>query len=226
MDPHMSKIFMAIKTQIDKALAGYAAAAARGRARGACRDLASSAHYEQDRHRIHVELVSGSAVAIQVKHLQGLSRAKPPHLRNVTIVGRGFGLYWPDLDARAREARRLSHIFGQGRRRPGMSFGYLALQSSAVAVAFAALSATAVAEPMQLIVLGGQSNAEGTRTDALMLERKADIDRSVRFFWQIPGGATPADGRRWFLNTAALMPGTLDRSSVSRDGGVDRRRLR
>ena len=89
---------MATKLQIDKALAGHSAAVARGRERRARGELAASARYEADRNRVHVELVSGSAIAVPVKLLQGLSRAKPAQLQNVMVTGRGYGLYWPELD--------------------------------------------------------------------------------------------------------------------------------
>lgn len=89
---------MATKAQIDKALSGHAAAAARGRQRRARGELAESARYEPHRNRIHVELISGSAIAVPVVLLQGLRKAKPSQLRHVTVVGRGHGLHWPDLD--------------------------------------------------------------------------------------------------------------------------------
>ncbi len=89
---------MATKTQIDKALAGHAAAAARGRARKARGDLATSARYDADRKRVHVELQSGSAFAVPVELLQGLKGAKRAQLERVTVTGRGIALYWPELD--------------------------------------------------------------------------------------------------------------------------------
>ena len=89
---------MATKAQVEKALSGHAAAAARGRARKARGDLATSARYEADRERVHVELLSGSAIAVPVHLLQGLRGAKRAQLERVMVTGRGIGLYWPDLD--------------------------------------------------------------------------------------------------------------------------------
>jgi hypothetical protein len=89
---------MATKQQIDKALESYPAATARSRERRSRGELAVSAHYEPERRRVHVELVSGTALAVPVKLIQGLERARPAQLANVHVVGRGYGLHWPDLD--------------------------------------------------------------------------------------------------------------------------------
>jgi len=89
---------MATKSQIDKALADYVGAAARGRALRARGNMALSAHYEARRRRIHVELVSGSAIAVPVHLLQGLAGSSSAKLRNVMVTGGGYALHWPDLD--------------------------------------------------------------------------------------------------------------------------------
>lgn len=89
---------MATKAQVGKALSGHPSAAARGRARRQRGELAASVRYEPNRNRVHVELVSGSAIAVPVRLLQGLEGAKPAQLRRVTITGRGFGLHWAELD--------------------------------------------------------------------------------------------------------------------------------
>jgi len=89
---------MATKTQIQRALSGHSAAVARGRDRRARGELAISARYEPDRKRVHVELASGSALAVPVSLLQGLKGARPAQLQYVTVTGRGYGLYWPELD--------------------------------------------------------------------------------------------------------------------------------
>lgn len=89
---------MATKTQIDKALSGHATAAARGRVRRARGDLAASARYEPERDRVHVELVSGSAIAVPVHLLQGLKGARRAQLQHVIVTGRGYALHWPELD--------------------------------------------------------------------------------------------------------------------------------
>jgi hypothetical protein len=89
---------MATKAQIEKALGNHSAAVARGRARHKRGELAASAWYERDRNRVHVELISGSAFAVPVQYLQGLKGAKPDQLERVTVTGRGYGLYWPELD--------------------------------------------------------------------------------------------------------------------------------
>lgn len=89
---------MAIKSQIEKALADYAGAAARGRARRDSGNLAVSAHYEARRRRIHVELKSGGAIAVPVRLLQGLADSSAAKLRKMVVTGGGFGLHWPELD--------------------------------------------------------------------------------------------------------------------------------
>lgn len=65
------------------------------RARG---DIATSARYDVNRERVHVELQSGSAFAVPVHLLQGLKGAKRAQLQRVTVTGGGMGLHWPDLD--------------------------------------------------------------------------------------------------------------------------------
>ena len=89
---------MATKAQIARALKGHSTAAAKGRDRRKRGDLAASARYEPDRNRVHVELLSGSALAIPVELIQGLKGATPAQLREVVVTGRGYGLYWQALD--------------------------------------------------------------------------------------------------------------------------------
>ena len=89
---------MATKVQVDRALKGYASAAAKGRERRKRGDLAASVRYEADRNRVHIELVSGSAIAVPVEWVEGLKGATRAQLGRVILTGRGYGLHWPDLD--------------------------------------------------------------------------------------------------------------------------------
>lgn len=89
---------MATKAQIERALKGHSAAVAKGRDRRKRGDLAASVRYEPGRNRVHVELLSGSALAVPVELVQGLKGATPAQLHVVTVTGRGYGLYWPELD--------------------------------------------------------------------------------------------------------------------------------
>lgn len=104
---------MATKSQIKNAVdSRLAAAAARGLARRQRGDLARSATYDARRKRLQIELVSGSAVAIPVSQVEGLSDAKAAQIRAVKIVGGGYGLHWPALDLDHAVAELVAGCFG------------------------------------------------------------------------------------------------------------------
>ncbi len=80
---------------VDKHLASATRVGKRRRKQG---DLAVSVRYSPRARRLHIELASGIAFIIPVSKVQGLAEAKPSVIREVQIVGKGFGLYWPSLD--------------------------------------------------------------------------------------------------------------------------------
>ena len=90
---------MATKAQIAKAVGVHlAAATAAGKGRHKRGDVAVSATYEPRLKRLHIELASGVAVIVPVSKVQGLVNARPAVVRSVELTGKGYGLYWPDLD--------------------------------------------------------------------------------------------------------------------------------
>ena len=90
---------MATRAQIAKAVgARLVAAAAAGKERHERGEVAVSATYEPRLKRLHIELASGVAVIVPVSRVQGLADAKPAVIRSVELTGKGYGLYWPDLD--------------------------------------------------------------------------------------------------------------------------------
>jgi hypothetical protein len=90
---------MATKAQIVRAVdAHLAVATAAGKARHKRGDVALSVAYEPHLRRLRVELASGVTVIVPVSKVQGLANAKPAVVRAVELAGKGYGLYWPDLD--------------------------------------------------------------------------------------------------------------------------------
>ena len=104
--------YMATRSQVERALRNLDAAKAAGRARRARGELAASARYDPKRKRLEVELLSGSAIAVPVAALEGLSTAAPAELREVRIVGDGYGLHWPRLDVDLSVLDLFSGIYG------------------------------------------------------------------------------------------------------------------
>jgi hypothetical protein len=94
---------------VDSRLAKARAAGRLRRDRG---DLAVSASFDVRRRRLHVELLSGSAVAVPVERVQGLAGAKASQLRAVEVTGRGYGLYWPALDVDVAVPDLVAGCFG------------------------------------------------------------------------------------------------------------------
>lgn len=84
-----------IARAIDKRLAGATEAGKRHRALG---DLAVSVRYLPRARRLQIELASGVAFIVPVSLIQGLADARQSVVREVEIVGMGYGLHWPSLD--------------------------------------------------------------------------------------------------------------------------------
>jgi hypothetical protein len=87
-------------------------AAAAGRVRRRSGALARSATYDARRRRVNVELLSGSAVAVPIRKIQGLAKAKPAELKDVEVTGGGYGLHWPALDVDVAVPDLLAGCFG------------------------------------------------------------------------------------------------------------------
>ncbi len=90
---------MATKAQIAKAVETHLAAArAAGKDRHKRGELAVAVLYEPRKKRLHIELASGIAVFVPAAKVQGLANATPATLKTVELTGKGYGLYWPQLD--------------------------------------------------------------------------------------------------------------------------------
>lgn len=90
---------MASKKAIARAVDQHLAAATRaGRERRRSGSLALSATYRPRERRLHIELASGLAVAIPVAMIQGLAEAPARVIKQVEIIGKGYALYWANLD--------------------------------------------------------------------------------------------------------------------------------
>lgn len=90
---------MATREQIVDAVDKHLSSATRaGRERRGQGDLAVSVCYSPRARRLHIELASGIAFIIPVSKIQGLAEARPSVIREVQVVGKGYGLYWPTLD--------------------------------------------------------------------------------------------------------------------------------
>jgi hypothetical protein len=104
---------MAAMSQVAKAVdSNLGAALAAGKARRARGELARSVTYDSRRRRLHIELMSGVAVAIPVAQVECLASAKPAVIRAVQVTGGGSGLRWPDLDADLFVPDLLAGCFG------------------------------------------------------------------------------------------------------------------
>lgn len=90
---------MATKSQIARAVdARLAAAVALAEARRRRGDVAIGVRFDARMKRLHIELLSGVAIAIPIAALEGLSEATSAQIRSVEITGAGYGLHWPSLD--------------------------------------------------------------------------------------------------------------------------------
>ncbi len=76
----------------------YSAATRAGKKAAATEPRAVAARYLRASGRLAIELTNGATVLIPVRLLQGMREATPKQLSNVSVVGRGYGVSWPDLD--------------------------------------------------------------------------------------------------------------------------------
>jgi hypothetical protein len=91
--------------EIDRALA-------RGRRRAATEPQASSARYDRRTGRVVVELTNGCSFVFPARSLQGLATASDADLARIEIMGLGYGLHWPALDADFTVPGLLMGVFG------------------------------------------------------------------------------------------------------------------
>lgn len=91
--------------EIDRALA-------RGERRAATEPQASSARYDRRTGRVRVELTNGCSFVFPARSLQGMAGASDAELAEIEIMGIGYGLHWPALDADFTVPGLLMGIFG------------------------------------------------------------------------------------------------------------------
>jgi Protein of unknown function (DUF2442) len=88
------------------------AALARGRLAHATEPRAVAAHYDAKLSRVIVDLTNGCTFAFPPHMVQGLEQATDEQLNKITILGRGSGLSWEDLDVDISVPGLLAGIFG------------------------------------------------------------------------------------------------------------------
>lgn len=93
------------KAEIDRALA-------RGQRRLLTEPQASSARYDRRTGRVVVELTNGCSFVFPARSLQGLAGASDAELARIEIMGIGYGLHWPALDADFTVPGLLMGVFG------------------------------------------------------------------------------------------------------------------
>lgn len=94
-----------MKSEIDRALV-------RGQQRLLTEPQASSARYDRRTGRVLVELTNGCSFIFPARSLQGMARASDAELADIEIMGVGFGLHWPALDADFTVPGLLMGVFG------------------------------------------------------------------------------------------------------------------
>ena len=94
-----------MKSEIDRAIA-------RGQQRLLTEPQASSARYDRRTGRVRVELTNGCSFMFPARSLQGMARASDAELAVIEIMGVGFGLHWPALDADFTVPGLLMGVFG------------------------------------------------------------------------------------------------------------------
>lgn len=93
------------KREFDRALA-------RGQKRLLTEPQASRARYDRRTGRVVVELTNGCSFIFPARSLQGMARATDAELARIEIMGIGYGLHWPALDADFTVPGLLMGVFG------------------------------------------------------------------------------------------------------------------
>ena len=73
---------------------------------------AKGARYDRKSGRVVVELDNGCAFAFPARNVQGLETAKPGDLAEIELLGDGFVLHWPRVNADIRIEGALSGVYG------------------------------------------------------------------------------------------------------------------
>ncbi len=73
---------------------------------------AKTARYDRRSGRVVVELDNGCAFAFPARNVQGLEAAKPGDLAEIELLGDGFVLHWPRVNADIRIEGALSGVYG------------------------------------------------------------------------------------------------------------------
>ena len=73
---------------------------------------AVAARYSRKTGRVTVDLANGCAYLFPADLVQVLSKASPDELASVEVVGAGFNLHWPKLDADVYVPALVAGIFG------------------------------------------------------------------------------------------------------------------
>lgn len=85
-------------------------------ARAAARDehepRARAARYDRKTGRIVIELDNDCVFAFPAGNVQGLEDATPAELAKIELLGGGYGLHWPRVNASLRVEAALAGIFG------------------------------------------------------------------------------------------------------------------
>jgi hypothetical protein len=92
--------------------AEFDAALERGRVARATEPRAASARYDRSAGRVVVELTNGCVFAFPPRLAQGLENATDDQLKQVEILGAGYGLHWEELDADLSVPGLLAGLFG------------------------------------------------------------------------------------------------------------------
>jgi hypothetical protein len=73
---------------------------------------AKTARYDRTYKRIIVELDNGCAFAFPAHHVQGLEQATVSQLADIELLGDGYALRWPQVNADIRVEGVLAGIYG------------------------------------------------------------------------------------------------------------------
>lgn len=73
---------------------------------------AKAAKYDRKSGRVVVELDNGCALAFPARNVQGLETAKFSDLAEIELLGDGFVLHWPKVNADIRIEGALSGVYG------------------------------------------------------------------------------------------------------------------
>ena len=73
---------------------------------------AKTARYDRRNGRIVVELDNGCAFAFPAHNVQGLDNATAAQLANIELLGDGYALHWPRVNADIRIEGALAGIYG------------------------------------------------------------------------------------------------------------------